>query len=230
MTGNRRPGRRPGITAIVLLALGAVLVVGTTVWAALGAPYGYQTRVTGSDAMKPTYARGDRVFLGGGSVRNVERGEVVLVSLPWVPYGDSLSRVVAVGGDHLSFRPGAPGLTLNGHLLDEPYLMDRGVPATVPFDVTVPEGRIFLMGDNRVNSNDSSYHLAGTREGMVPVSAVRAEALETDAGHVWIGAVMLFSVLPLPAGAGLGIWALVARRRAAKAARPAASPAWPTTP
>lgn len=219
MTENRRPGRRRGIAAIVLLSLGGLLVAGATVWASVGAPHGHQSFVMRGDNMSPTHARGDRVPFAIAPVGDVERGEVVLVTTPWGNGGDSLFRVVAVGGDHLSFAPGTSRLMLDDRPLDEPYLKDRAVPATVPFDVVVPEGRIFLMGDNRADSYDSSYNTATAMHGTVPVSAVHAKTVADPAGTVDIRWVLVFAVLPLLAGAPLGISALVVRRRAAKAAR-----------
>ena len=56
---------------------------------------------------------------------------------------------MAVGGDRISYTRGESALRLNGEPLAEPYLLNRAVPAAVPFDVTVPTGRVFLMGDNR---------------------------------------------------------------------------------
>lgn len=223
MAGSERPGRMRGITAIVLLALGVVLVIGATAWAALGAPHGHQAIAMRQDNMLPTHARGDRVPFVIGPVGDVERGEVVLVTVPWGNGGDSLFRVVAVGGDHLSYTPGVSRLMLNDRPLDEPYLKDRAVPATVPFDVVVPEGRVFLMGDNRANSNDSSYHVTETSAGTVPVSSVHAKTVSDPAGSVDIRWVLAAAVLPLLAGAGLGISALVVRKRAAVRLAPTAT-------
>lgn len=216
MTENQRPGRRRGIASVALLSLGGLLPAGAILWAFLGTPPAYQGLPLNSDHMMPTYRHGDRVPVAMNPVRKVERGEVVLVPTPWGNGQDSLFRVVAVGGDHISFAPGTSRLMLNDRPLEEPYLMDRAVAGTVPFDVVVPEGRIFLMGDNRGNSNDSSYHATGGTDGTVAVSAVHAEIVADPAGYADIRWVLPVLALPFLAGAGLGISALAVRKRAPK--------------
>lgn len=65
---------------------------------------------------------------------------------------DLVKRVIGVGGDHIQISNGE--VRVNGELLDEPYL-DEGMYTEGDIDVVVPEGKIFAMGDNRVNSLDS---------------------------------------------------------------------------
>jgi signal peptidase I len=69
-----------------------------------------------------------------------------------------VKRVIGIGGDHVVCCDAKGKLTINGHSIKEPYL-DKGVEASqIKFDVKVPEGSIWVMGDNRANSEDSRFH------------------------------------------------------------------------
>jgi signal peptidase I len=71
-------------------------------------------------------------------------------------------------------------MTVNGVPIDEPYIkLKKGetVASEIPFDVTVPEGSLWVMGDNRDNSADSRYHQDGPGGGFVPIKNVVGRAL-----------------------------------------------------
>ncbi|MFB6810972.1 signal peptidase I [Streptomyces sp. NPDC056387] len=216
---ERTPGRRLGIGAMALLVLGGGLALGVTVATAVLVEDGYTSRSVPGDAMDPTYRRGDTAYfrLGGGG--GIRRGDVALISAPsWVAQGDVLKRVVALGGDRISYRAGDATLLLNGVPLEEPYLKDRATPATGPFDVVVPEGRMFVLGDNRGNSLDSHVRLSD-HDGTLPVSAVRGRAVAAPVGFLAAGAAGLVGSALLLAGGGLGVAALVVRGRARRRRR-----------
>lgn len=79
---------------------------------------------------------------------------------------DYVKRVIGVGGDRVSVRHGV--LRVNGAVVREPYLPAGMTASADPFDVTVPAGRLFVMGDNRDDSDDSRDHLGDPGGGMVP--------------------------------------------------------------
>lgn len=100
-------------------------------------------------SMQPTLYGGDRVAVQS-MLYTPQRGDVVVVD-GYINYGDPLvKRIIALGGDtvDINFETGA--VTLNGAVLEEPYI---SAPTTtgydVEFPVTVPEGCVFVMGDNR---------------------------------------------------------------------------------
>ncbi|WP_260462037.1 signal peptidase I [Streptomyces lateritius] len=176
----------------VLGALGLVLMVGVV--AHVGA--GYTTAEVSSDAMRPTYAQGDRVLLERTEAGAVRRGDVVLQRTAG-RYGGLavIQRVVGVGGDRVAQEPGEP-VTVNGKPLQEPYVND-GDPSgtTAPaYDVVVPEGRLFLLGDHRANSNDSRFFL-DDRSGTVPEGAVLARAFDDRSGLVGAGLTALLGLV-----------------------------------
>ncbi len=85
---------------------------------------------------------------------------------------DYIKRVIGMPGDHVVCCDARGRMSVNDVVLQEPYLED-GLPASSsPFDVTVPAGRMWMMGDNRNNSADSRAHLGDPGGGMVPVADV----------------------------------------------------------
>ncbi|MGW6709079.1 signal peptidase I [Streptomyces sp. NPDC054956] len=219
---QRRPGRRRGIWAIALLVLGAVLFVGAGAGVRFFLSDDYSHQVIPGKSMQPAYSPGDEVWFGRVAPREIRHGDAVLATPPasWQIGGDVFKRVIALGGDHLSWAKGDATLMLNGKPLVEPYVKDPAMPAMAPFDVTVPEGRMFVMGDNRVDSLDSLV-MAGTygNDGTLPLSAVRGVTrdMPTEVLILWVlGALGGKAFL---VGGGLGIASLEARRRAAKPAR-----------
>lgn len=84
---------------------------------------------------------------------------------------DYVKRVIGVGGDRVAV--GADGkLRVNGSVVREPYLPAGMTASGQPFSITVPAGTLFVMGDNRTDSDDSRNHLGDPGGGMVPVGDV----------------------------------------------------------
>ncbi|TNC16743.1 signal peptidase I [Georgenia sp. 311] len=83
-----------------------------------------------------------------------------------------IKRVIGVGGDTVECCDADGRLMVNGVSIEEPYLKPGVSPSETEFSVTVPEGHLWLMGDNRSNSQDSRSHLGEPGGGAVPMENV----------------------------------------------------------
>ncbi|PJM74611.1 signal peptidase I [Bifidobacterium simiarum] len=142
-----------------------------------------------SGSMLNTLQIGDRVVASRLAPKFFElhRGDIVVFKDPanWLGRDDGsgrtqylIKRVIGLPGDTVKCTgPGAP-VTVNGKAIDDSGFIREGVnPSDYPFEVTVSEGHLFVMGDNRANSADSRVHQDDGENGLVPVSDVQAVAL-----------------------------------------------------
>ncbi|MFF0547407.1 signal peptidase I [Streptomyces sp. NPDC004311] len=181
-SGKDGRGGLGNILSGLAVAIGFALFLGGFVWGAVI----YRPYTVPTDSMMPTVRPGDRVLaqrIDGGEVR---RGDVVVFTDSMWSDSPMVKRVVGIGGDTVKCCDAGGGLTVNGTPLDEPYAdttrPDTGLamppgqapaPGT-PFEVVVPEGNLFLLGDRRAASLDSRAHLQEAGQGTVPRSAVSA--------------------------------------------------------
>ena len=90
---------------------------------------------------------------------------------------DFIKRVIGVGGDRVTCCDDQGRITVNGVALDETsYLYPGDAPSEQEFDVVVPEGKLWVMGDHRSASSDSRAHLGDPGGGFVPASQVLGRA------------------------------------------------------
>jgi signal peptidase I len=154
-----------------------------------------------SPSMEPQFVENDRILVqkvsywGGGTP---QRGDIVVFEDPgdWLPSseeetsrnpvtrlveriglypagGHVVKRVIGVAGDRVVCCDDRGRVTVNGRALDEKGYLPRGTaPSTTRFDVRVPQGRLWVMGDNRGDSADSRAHMGGPGGGFVPVDDV----------------------------------------------------------
>jgi signal peptidase I len=97
---------------------------------------------------------------------DVERGDIIVFHYPQNPVEDYIKRVIGIPGDTVSVMEGV--VYVNGQALDEPYI---AAPPTYTGQWSVPEGEVFVLGDNRNQSSDSHHW------GDVPLQNIVGRAL-----------------------------------------------------
>ncbi|PSK57746.1 Signal peptidase I [Streptomyces sp. 111WW2] len=177
--GDWLPGGRITVTLLILLLF--LLLVSTFVLQPFQIPSG---------SMERGLRIGDRVLVNKLAYRfdgRPRRGDIVVFDgTGSFGHGDYIKRVVGVGGDHVVCCDEEGRVRVNGQPVDESaFLYPGDRPSTVPFDVVVPDGTLFVLGDHRSDSSDSRDHLGSPGGGMVPLDDVigRADWIVGPFGH-----------------------------------------------
>lgn len=198
----------------------AIIIVSALVLSALVRAFLVQAFYVPSASMEDTLLVSDRILASKitTTMSGVSRGEIVVFKDPgdWLddppppPDGlagairngltfvgllpsdtgqDLVKRVIGVAGDRVACCDATGQIVLNGVPLVEQYVI--APTDQVRFDVIVPEGSVFVMGDNRGNSRDSRFHL-DQNNGGVPVDNVVGRVVLV----VWPFAQMSTEIIP----------------------------------
>ena len=197
-----------------IVLLGLALITSIVVKA-----YFIQMFFVPSASMHPTLIENDRILVEKVSTWDgqVRRGDVVVFKDPggWLgatpeptgfqkvlsliglyPEGGHLvKRVIGLPGERVACCDKKGRITINGDPLDESSYLPKGTaPSQRQFTVRVPDNAIWVMGDNRSNSEDSRFHMSQPGRGSVPLDDV--------VGRVWaiVWPLERFDILPQPSG------------------------------
>jgi signal peptidase I len=200
-TGDKRSGKGRRslwreLPVLVVIAVALALVIKTFVVQPFYIPSG---------SMQNTLAIGDRVLVNKVvyHLRNISRGDIIvfngqgswdpepttssnpvskvvdgLENLVGISHGDDyIKRVIGLPGDHVACCNAKGQVTVNGVPLSESsYLYPGNVPSATRFNITVPPGRLWVMGDHRAISYDSRGHIGDPGGGTIPENQVVGRA------------------------------------------------------
>lgn len=132
-----------------------LITVGLAVVIFLAARSTIQTYEVFQTSMEPNFYEGQRVVVSKaaywGWIGEPQRGDVIVFRSPNGTDEDFIKRVIGLPGDRVEIKDGS--VYVNGVRLDEPYIADS--PVYTMAEITVPEDKYFVLGDNRNHSNDS---------------------------------------------------------------------------
>ena len=122
-------------------------------------------------SMRPTLQSQERLVVNKFiySMRPPEKGEILVFRYPRDPSRDFIKRVIATPGDTIEIKDGR--VYVNDQMLNEDYILEK-TRSEYP-KATVPAGTVFVMGDNRNNSEDSRF----ADVGFVPYSLIKGKAM-----------------------------------------------------
>ena len=148
-----------------------VSIVGAIVLALIIRTFIVELYIVDGPSMRPTLQHDERLVVNKFiyHVRNPERGEIIIFRYPRDPSRDFIKRVIAVGGDTIEIKDNR--VYVNDEIIREDYILDK--TKTEYPKVTVPDGTLFVCGDNRDNSLDSRSGDVG----FLPLENVKGKAM-----------------------------------------------------
>ncbi len=137
----------------------------TLVWATVAVVLVFtflgRTAVVSGSSMLPTYHDGDRMLISSLGY-TPEYGDIVVFADKSGDKENLIKRVIATEGQTVDINFETGEVSVDGVVLEEPYIYEQTEEeGNIEFPATVPEGHIFVLGDNRNNSRDSRFGSIG---------------------------------------------------------------------
>ena len=148
-----------------------ISIIAAVVMALLIRTFIVELYIVDGPSMRPTLQHEERLVVSKFiyKLRDPEKGEILIFKYPRDPSRDFIKRVIAVGGDTIEIKEGR--VYVNDQMLKEDYILEK--TRTEYPKVTIPEGTVFVMGDNRNNSDDSRF----ADVGFVPLDMIKGKAM-----------------------------------------------------
>lgn len=131
----------------------------------------FETYIVDGDSMQPTFQTNNHLIVDKISyrLRKPVKGDILVFKYPADPSRQFIKRVIATEGDTVEILNGQ--VIVNDQILSEPYILQKTEDNY--HKVTIPAGRIFVLGDNRNNSEDSRF----PHVGLVPLELIQGKAM-----------------------------------------------------
>lgn len=185
--------RRVWAPPAVVIVIGLVIAAGGFVVMVTD----YPRYIVPSGAMSPTIGAEEQVLFRKDV--DVERGDIVVFRAAWGQENHAeapwIKRIIGVGGDTVACCDEDGNVQVNGRSVREPYVASR---PQREFTATVPDGMVFVMGDNRPNSYDSRLRLGEPDRGGIPLSAIEGVAVAAGSDYRELHPTTAFTDAGLP--------------------------------
>lgn len=172
---NRREYKQPFLYDFVSIVCSALIVIMVV--------FTFFVRFVGvvGDSMNPTLYENDWLLVRAINPKGYEYGDIIISTQPNAFNEPIVKRVIATGGQRVDIDFETGDVFVDGKLLEEDYIAERTTTQQdVQFPVTVPEGCIFAMGDNRNDSTDSRSSAIGMIDERYVIGKVLFRVLPFD--------------------------------------------------
>ena len=159
------------LVSVVCTAILMIMIIFTFVFRFVG---------VNGESMEPTLHHNDSLLVQAIN-GSYERGDIIISTQPNAFNEPIVKRVIATGGQTVDINFTTGEVFVDGKVIQEDYIADPTTnPEDVSFPVTVPEGCLFVMGDNRLHSTDSRSEAIGMLDERYIIGKVKFRIMPFD--------------------------------------------------